>query len=153
MDCERFRELLPDLADLDARQTEELEAHAAQCGRCAQALTAWRQAQEELRSLREEGFEPADSGPDPQQRLESAQRRERLAEGIAALPDEMRAALVLRDVEGHTYEEIAQMLDLAPGTVRSSVERSMSGAERIFFPENSFIKYCGRERISSIRTA
>ena len=77
-----------------------------------------------LDALREEGFEPADRGPDPQQRLESTQRKERLAEGIAALPEEMRSALVLRDVEGHAYEEIAQMLDLPPGTVRSRISRA-----------------------------
>ncbi|MDY6820808.1 MAG: sigma-70 family RNA polymerase sigma factor [Deferribacterota bacterium] len=38
---------------------------------------------------------------------------------IDSLPDKLRIVVILRDVEGHSYEEIAQLLDIPIGTVRS----------------------------------
>jgi RNA polymerase sigma factor (sigma-70 family) len=45
---------------------------------------------------------------------------------LAQLPPEYRAAVVLCDVEGLTYEEIAQALDVKIGTVRSRIHRGRS---------------------------
>ena len=42
---------------------------------------------------------------------------------LAALPPDFRAAVVLCDVEGLTYEEIADVLELKMGTVRSRIHR------------------------------
>jgi len=42
---------------------------------------------------------------------------------LAAMPTEFRAAVVLCDVEGMAYEEIAQVLDVKLGTVRSRIHR------------------------------
>ncbi len=57
---------------------------------------------------------------------EGAHQREFLARVrgcVHRLPDEFRAAVVLRDMEGLSYEEIATALALAPGTVRSRIHR------------------------------
>lgn len=43
---------------------------------------------------------------------------------IAELPDERRLVLVLRDLEGLSYEQIAEALALDPGTVRSRLHRA-----------------------------
>ena len=43
---------------------------------------------------------------------------------IAKLSDEQREIVVLRDIDGHTYEEIAEMLDLEIGTVKSRLNRA-----------------------------
>lgn len=43
--------------------------------------------------------------------------------GLALLPEEFRTAVVLRDVAGLDYAEIAAVLDLPPGTVRSRIAR------------------------------
>ena len=43
---------------------------------------------------------------------------------LAALPDEYRAALVLRTYEELSYEEIAQELDIPVGTVMSRIHRA-----------------------------
>ena len=42
---------------------------------------------------------------------------------LARLPEEFRLPIVLRDLGGHDYAEIAAILDLPPGTVRSRIAR------------------------------
>ena len=42
---------------------------------------------------------------------------------IAELPEDMRAAVVLRDIEGLSYEEIARVLDINVGTIKSRISR------------------------------
>lgn len=46
--------------------------------------------------------------------------------GLALIPEEFRTAVVLRDVVGMDYAEIAEVLDIAPGTVRSRIARGRS---------------------------
>jgi RNA polymerase sigma-70 factor (ECF subfamily) len=44
-----------------------------------------------------------------------------LRQGLAALPERQRVAVVLFDVEGYTHAEIAEVLGIPVGTVRSHV--------------------------------
>jgi len=56
-----------------------------------------------------------------------AERREevRLVEkAIAELPDEQRMMIVLRDLEGKSYDEIADLLGIKMGTVKSKISRA-----------------------------
>jgi len=68
--------------------------------------------------------------------LERGELEVALRQAIAELPDERRIVIVLRDVEGLSYDEIAQALDLEPGTVRSRLHRARldlkSKMERFF---------------------
>ena len=43
---------------------------------------------------------------------------------LATLAPDFRAAVVLRDLGGLSYEEIAEVLDIPPGTVRSRISRA-----------------------------
>jgi RNA polymerase sigma-70 factor (ECF subfamily) len=60
--------------------------------------------------------------PDRVADLNDRQRKVRAA--ISSLPDHFRMMLVLRDIEGFAYEEIASMLDLPLGTVKSRINRA-----------------------------
>lgn len=64
--------------------------------------------------------EAADEG------IARAQERERLWRALRALPAEFRTAVVLFDVEGHTYEEVAAIEDVPVGTVKSRLSRGRS---------------------------
>ncbi len=46
-----------------------------------------------------------------------------VAHALAALPPQQRAAIVLCDVEGLSYDEVARVLDVKSGTVRSRIHR------------------------------
>lgn len=52
------------------------------------------------------------------------ERRQMVRRAVAALPEKYRAALVLRDIEGHEYESIAKILNLPLGTVKSRINRA-----------------------------
>jgi RNA polymerase sigma-70 factor (ECF subfamily) len=65
-----------------------------------------------------------DTGPGPDQAFERGELEEALHRAIAELPDERRIVVVLRDVEGLAYEEIAEVLELPVGTVRSRLHRA-----------------------------
>ena len=47
-----------------------------------------------------------------------------VSETVAALPEELRQAITLRELEGLSYEEIAEMMDCPIGTVRSRIFRA-----------------------------
>ena len=61
--------------------------------------------------------------PTPAERLADAGLDPDVAAALAALPPDFRAAVVLCDIEGLTYEEIATVLDVKIGTVRSRISR------------------------------
>ncbi len=56
--------------------------------------------------------------------------RTALDEALAALPVEFRIPVVLRDVLGHDYAEIASLLAIPPGTVRSRIARGRAHLAR-----------------------
>ena len=56
--------------------------------------------------------------------LERHQLQAALRQAIAALPEDRRIVVVLRDLEGLSYDEIAQALDLELNTVRSRLHRA-----------------------------
>jgi RNA polymerase sigma-70 factor, ECF subfamily len=66
----------------------------------------------------EQGAEPS-APDDPAAVLESKQVRALLAQGIAQLPPAQRAVLILREIEGLSYEEISRAVGCNVGTVMS----------------------------------
>jgi RNA polymerase sigma-70 factor (ECF subfamily) len=69
-------------------------------------------------------FNPPDETPLIDETMIDEERRMAVSRAIGTLPDKYRAPLVLRDVEGKSYEEIAQILDMNEGTVKSRISRA-----------------------------
>lgn len=69
--------------------------------------------------------EPAHDGPlTPAEALEAAERRDRLERKLVGLSPAHRTVLVLRDVEGLSYEEIADITDTPLGSVKARLHRA-----------------------------
>jgi RNA polymerase sigma-70 factor (ECF subfamily) len=68
-------------------------------------------------------FEPRSSSPDPYSGFAWEQLRQMLWKAIDSLPEKVRMALILRDVEGFSTAETAQILGSSEVTVRSQVCR------------------------------
>lgn len=75
---------------------------------------------------------------DPQAAVTQAERRRVLEMGLRILPEKERAALVLRDLEGLSTEEVARVLGSSEATVRSQVSKARAKVhdfvERYFSP-------------------
>ena len=65
-----------------------------------------------------------DSSDDPQLALESRELQNLVREALQALSEEHRAVLVLREMEGYSYDEVAVMLGCTLGTVKSRLNRA-----------------------------
>jgi len=68
-------------------------------------------------------FQPPDEKPLPVENLIENEQKETISRAIAALPEKYRAPVVLRDVEGKSYEEVAAILKLGLGTTKSRISR------------------------------
>ena len=69
-------------------------------------------------------IDPPDGGPLQDEVMIENERRRAVARAITSLPEKYRAAIVLRDVEGLSYDRIAEVLDLSEGTVKSRINRA-----------------------------
>ena len=69
-------------------------------------------------------FNPPDERPLPDSELVAAERRFAVQRAISTLPEKYRAPLILRDVDGRSYEEIARILQTSEGTVKSRISRA-----------------------------
>jgi RNA polymerase sigma-70 factor (ECF subfamily) len=56
--------------------------------------------------------------------------RRTVNEAIEALPDDLRLAIVLRELEGLSYEDIAKTMECPVGTVRSRIFRAREAIDR-----------------------
>lgn len=64
--------------------------------------------------------------PDPQDLAVQSELQQEIQQLLGKLPKDMRIALVLRDLEGYSYEEIAELLNISLGTVKSRINRARS---------------------------
>ena len=69
-------------------------------------------------------FNPPDEKLLPDENLIENEQSATIARAIATLPEKYRAPIVLRDVEGKSYEEVAAIMQLGLGTTKSRISRA-----------------------------
>jgi len=74
------------------------------------------------------------SGPEPDRVLAQKELAEQLQRALERLPFEQRTAIVLREVDGLSYEEIADVMSCPIGTVRSRIFRAREAIEKRIRP-------------------
>jgi RNA polymerase sigma-70 factor (ECF subfamily) len=66
----------------------------------------------------------ADSGPTPEHWALTKDLATHVQECLGKMPPQARQILILRDIQGFSYEELSDMLSLNPGTVKSRLHRA-----------------------------
>ena len=66
----------------------------------------------------------ADDGDTPEESLMRKEEKSEILHALDTLSEEHKAAIILRDVKGMSYEEIAEILELSLGTVKSRINRA-----------------------------
>lgn len=85
-----------------------------------------------LDALREAGLElPDNNMPRPGEALEREDMRRQIEYALTLLPEDQRAVLVLRDFQQLPYDEIAAVLDISEGTVKSRLSRAREKVKNI----------------------
>ena len=79
-------------------------------------------------------FEVADVRPQPSHRIENDELRVRLHEALLSLPENYRTVIVLRDIEGLSYEEIAAVTDSTLEAIKSRLFRARTLLREILSP-------------------
>lgn len=77
---------------------------------------------------------------EPQSELERKELRETVLRGLDQLPEEQRLILVLRDVDGLSYTEIADTLKIELGTVKSRIFRARARLTNLLLDDRNFFK-------------
>ena len=83
-------------------------------------------------------LELPDEAPTPHALAEQAELRQQIEEGLAALPEEYRTVLVLREIHQQSYDEIAEILSLDLGTVKSRISRGRKRLRKFLLESGNF---------------
>ena len=76
-----------------------------------------------------------DKGIGPHESIEKKEAMNLLENALSKLSDEHRAVIILRDIEGREYEQIAKILDISLGTVKSRLSRARLALRKILEEE------------------
>jgi len=83
-------------------------------------------------------LEIPDEAPTPHALAEQAELKEQIEAGLAALPEEYRQVLILREIHQQSYDEIAEILSLDLGTVKSRINRGRKRLRKFLLESGNF---------------
>jgi len=110
---------------------------------CLDALRKRKEALS-LDMMRESGWEVPDGAPEAYERLEEKERRRLLKAALLELPPDFRAALILIDMQGLSYQQAAEALALPLGTVKSRVSRARNMVMKILSRQPELFSHTSR---------
>jgi RNA polymerase sigma factor (sigma-70 family) len=82
-----------------------------------------------------QGMEIKNETLTPHERTEIHENMQRITEMIAALPEKQRQVIHLRDIEGYSYNEICEILELDMNQVKVSLFRARNAVKRKIFKD------------------
>ena len=77
----------------------------------------------------------AGAASDPEQRAETSELAVTLARALAQIPEERRRAILLYDVDGYDYAEVAELTGVSVGTIKSRISRGREELRRLLAEE------------------
>lgn len=86
-------------------------------------------------------LDAADDAPSPQARAEGEELRAAVLSGLAQLSEDHRQVLTLRELQELSYEEIAAVLEIDLGTVKSRISRARSALRKILIKNGNLSGY------------
>lgn len=81
------------------------------------------------------GPDPAASTPSPAEALETLERAEQVRRALLQLPETCRTVVILRHYEGLKFGEIAEVLGIPEGTVKSRMADALTRLARVLTPD------------------
>ncbi len=128
---EVFIKVFRSLGTFDRRANFQTWLYSVTRNLCIDHYRALRKEREAMnRDLDIDVLAPASHDRNPHQLLESQDQAALLRRALDRLPEAMRTAVVLRDLQELSYEDIARTLDLPDGTVKSRISRGRAELAR-----------------------
>jgi RNA polymerase sigma-70 factor, ECF subfamily len=87
------------------------------------------------------GYQLSDATPGPEQILQSKEQEQAIQQALKKLSSDHRSIIILRDIEGFSYGEIAQVLGVSIGTVKSRLARARADLKK------SLMRYLSVQRV------
>ncbi|MFR3788200.1 MAG: RNA polymerase sigma factor [Agathobaculum desmolans] len=81
-----------------------------------------------------------DTAPTPEEHLDNSELGRELAAALDAVSEEHRRIVLLRDVSGMSYTEIAEVLEISEGTVKSRLARARVALRRILLERGNLFE-------------
>jgi len=88
------------------------------------ALGRNRNRVKELKVSQQAGFDLPPAPRDPEDAAAGSEAQQRVQAALLELPEDLRVAILLYDIEGQSYQEVARVLGIPEGTVKSRIHRA-----------------------------
>ncbi|HOQ01130.1 MAG TPA: sigma-70 family RNA polymerase sigma factor [Acetivibrio clariflavus] len=80
-----------------------------------------------------------DNAPTPDMEAESNEVKSIVNESIQQLPDDYKSMIILRDIQGFSYDEISKIVNCPEGTVKSRINRARQALKKFFRQRRNFL--------------
>jgi RNA polymerase sigma-70 factor (ECF subfamily) len=90
-----------------------------------------RARQQELQRRHAAGTDLPSSPRDPEDSARGAEAQRQVQQALLELPEDLRLAVVLYDIEGQSYRDIAEVLRIPEGTVKSRIHRARNALRKL----------------------